>query len=231
MTFPSLSLGPLMATLLAASVLAQTPQADTPDKNKYCQELYALLSPSGRKATTDAEKQLFEDLREWGEVVALREDLRRARRWLADPGYDPRGQSLLAAIVATRFHADAKTWEELRGDVVQLNELFAAKEPDRPKVETLCTTLEERLRKVQKPIYVRIHSQQPPAKIDDELSRDEKTFLADVQQQLKEMYDDVRPMTAKEYRLVASMRRFEGKRLTARRAAFWLAGYRAGETK
>jgi hypothetical protein len=193
--------------------------------------VYTLLNRGGRKATTDAEKQLLQDLRAWGEIVALREDLRRARRRLADPKYDPLGESLLRAIVSTRFHADGETWDDLRGDVPRLYELLAAPRPEREGIEGLCATLEGRLRKVQNPVYVRLQAQQPPAQGSEQPDDDEEKFLADVQQQLKEMYDDARPMTAHERHLVTSMRRFEGHRLSAERAAFWLAGYRAGETK
>jgi hypothetical protein len=231
MTSTRFCFAPLLATLLAAPAVAQTSQADTPNKDKYCAELFALMNSGGQKPTTDAEKLLFQDLREWGEIVALREDLRRARRWLADPQYDPRGQSLLTAIVMTRFHADGKTWEDLRGDVARLDELFAAKEPDRSKVEGLCETLQARLEQVQKPVYARLQAQQLPGAASGQPGDDEKKFLAAVLQQLKEMYDDARPMTAHERHLVVSMRRLEGRRLTARRAAFWLAGYRAAEMK
>jgi len=231
MTFARFCFTPLLAALLAAPAVAQTRQADTPDKDKHCKELYALLKPGGRKVTTDREKQLFQDLREWGEVAAVREDLRRARRWLADPKYDPRDGSLLDAIVVTRLHADGKTWDDLRRDVVRLYERCSAKEPARPEIEALCAALDARVREVQKPVYARLQAQQPPGNGGGQPGDDDKGFLAAVQQQLKEMYDDARPMTAHERHLVASMLRLEGKRLTARRAAFWLACYRTGETK
>lgn len=219
----------LSATLLgpAFPASAQSPGAEQKAiRICCCAELYTLLNRPGEVPQSAADKALFQEIREWGELVALHETLQQARRALKG-NFDPAAYDVLSTLAATMFPAAGQNWGDLRKDSTTLRKLIRQSPLDQPQAEQLVSSLEKSLMTLQGPTLSRLRDRQIPSD-EPEIDENSKAFLKEVSRRLNELFNDAEPLSGSETFLMHAARHFEGSRFSPRRAAFWLSGYRRG---